>query len=188
VRVRVQEHAVCPLLRVLFPVWRLSGGKKQTAAQFCSFFVIIREFDLLVLVSSSSFGPRVLGPLLNFVFSAGLHLPALKSVLFFSPRASSRSQHLFRKFNLHAPSGALALPYSRGAGARAYMMTIYRIDFSYLDFPQRSFRRSCEQEPLVLRFVTSLSFWHIQVRRVSLHLVLDFVAGSCSRYRSRVTG
>jgi hypothetical protein len=94
--VRVQERAVCPL-RVLFPVWSLSGGNKQTAAQFLIVFVIIREFDLLVLVSSSSFGPRVLGRLLNFVFSAGLHLPALKSILFFSPRASSRSQHLFRQ-------------------------------------------------------------------------------------------
>jgi hypothetical protein len=48
--VRVQERAVCPL-RVLFPVWSLSGGNKQTAAQFLIVFVIIREFDLLVLVS-----------------------------------------------------------------------------------------------------------------------------------------
>jgi hypothetical protein len=86
----VQERAVCPL-RVLFPVCSLSGGNKQTAAQFLLVFVIIREFDLLVLVSSSSFGPRVLGRLLNFVFSAGLHLPTLKS------HASSRSQHLFRQ-------------------------------------------------------------------------------------------
>jgi hypothetical protein len=94
--VRVQERAVCPL-RVLFPVWSLSGGNKQTAAQFLIVFVIIREFDLLVLVSSSSFGPRVLGRLLNFVFSAGLHLPTLKSIRFLSPHASSRSQHLFRQ-------------------------------------------------------------------------------------------
>jgi hypothetical protein len=55
--IRVQERAVCPLLRVLFPVWSLSGGNKQIAAQFLLVFVIIREFDLLVLVSSSSFGP-----------------------------------------------------------------------------------------------------------------------------------